>query len=1199
MSSVQHYYSIILTGRKPIPNRVGIGHFVSPSELPELEQCRWGHYSQSPRINSNRGCLSWNQDASNLCKTQGSSSLTPRLSAPEDCFERNKQRSPLSMTRFQVSIAVTEILESRFLLPVIQPRHVTYIKENVQPEIEVDRSPSPVVQVVTSSQRWSPVTFYEKNSTHLRAQYMPELNTCMTPIIDETMKSSKLKDHSLHSETTTLETISHSEDRKLKTKCTSIHERNYSSKLLERNRTKQELSKNSAHNNNRLKEQKITNTSHTYSEESKQFTRDRKYLIHRKQNVNDSHETRIAQIRGDREYQTFPLSPIQETNNLWLHFVPSVSQKRLHPESSGHVTSQKNLEFRELSKNRNKHQEDMVFSSGMTQALPVPNKALITSSSKPTIMVSEHINTIDKLLNSEGTFKLRSKLSTTIDMWKKQSALGKDMKTSTYHFFEPGKLTELQKNTILGLSTVRRWRRLNAKRSKHINLVDPLNRTELENRSRITAAEIIERDIVKPSLDRHGSTSTRQSVHGTTHYTPHTTHNPSHEANRKVPVQHEESLSGSEKSQNMILSSKLTNFMSKVETWRTSGPYRLNVDQPKVRHSASLPSLMSFLPKNLPKAASVPTSVIKQTPKLQPATSLQQSMIRSTRRSRGHSNVVLQKSPWKPERRSNLETVVIFGRSRSLRKTRSQGDFSKMSSNFMPLVKFRRLVKMILHLLNATYNTRDRSQSRYNNLWANFLGSNWTATKSAYEVHGISFDPREFKAKREIPVSIEAKAILSLEPSRRTTHQLRQVLISLRQAVKEFSEFPITMQESLVRVGWYENFEAKRVIIRQGHTADNFYFILSGTAAVVVLESDKQTGEQVPRTAAFLGKGKSFGELALMHKSRRSATVTCKDDVELLAVGREDFIDIFMHVERGVEPEHVTFLRSLPILQDWPLEVLPFDNPQILLFTYVRRGVLLCKDSNTSDWIYVVKSGHCRVVKALRAVRAVKWPTPRDSSDTSTLQSTLSPYPLLPGIRQKTKTSVKVTNGCGKGNFNVLSYRDCGKGNFNVLSYRDPDQDERDRQEHLQTLDAILEQRSMMESLMVPYESGVGLDSSSYRHSVNSSSTGTNVVFVDVVKLVQQDIYGLEPSVFKSLKKTTSTSLVSGGAEVIMIDRKFFLDHTSEELRKKMRREIRPLPSEETLQAQLDTMVNWEVYRHQTLKDTVNSRKRRSLPDVR
>ncbi len=73
-----------------------------------------------------------------------------------------------------------------------------------------------------------------------------------------------------------------------------------------------------------------------------------------------------------------------------------------------------------------------------------------------------------------------------------------------------------------------------------------------------------------------------------------------------------------------------------------------------------------------------------------------------------------------------------------------------------------------------------------------------------------------------------------------------------------------------------------------------------------------------------------------MHGGLRTATVTCKEDVELLAVGRDDFVDIFMHVEKDIEPEHIQFLRTLDQLRDWPIEQVPWDNPKMCLFMYFR-----------------------------------------------------------------------------------------------------------------------------------------------------------------------------------------------------------------------------------------------------------------------
>ena len=46
-------------------------------------------------------------------------------------------------------------------------------------------------------------------------------------------------------------------------------------------------------------------------------------------------------------------------------------------------------------------------------------------------------------------------------------------------------------------------------------------------------------------------------------------------------------------------------------------------------------------------------------------------------------------------------------------------------------------------------------------------------------------------------------------------------------------------------------------------------------------------------------------------------------------------------------------------------ELLRFDCILVFVSISTRRGVLLCKDSNTSEWIYIIKTGSCRVLKDL------------------------------------------------------------------------------------------------------------------------------------------------------------------------------------------------------------------------------------------
>ena len=51
-----------------------------------------------------------------------------------------------------------------------------------------------------------------------------------------------------------------------------------------------------------------------------------------------------------------------------------------------------------------------------------------------------------------------------------------------------------------------------------------------------------------------------------------------------------------------------------------------------------------------------------------------------------------------------------------------------------------------------------------------------------------------------------------------------------------------------------------------------------------------------------------FQELALLHGTRRTATVSCKDAVELIAVDKEDFVQM-NQLDSDEEKEHIRFVK--------------------------------------------------------------------------------------------------------------------------------------------------------------------------------------------------------------------------------------------------------------------------------------------------
>ena len=86
-------------------------------------------------------------------------------------------------------------------------------------------------------------------------------------------------------------------------------------------------------------------------------------------------------------------------------------------------------------------------------------------------------------------------------------------------------------------------------------------------------------------------------------------------------------------------------------------------------------------------------------------------------------------------------------------------------------------------------------------------------------------------------------------------------------------------------------------IVRQGEIGDQFYIIESGEVEVVREEPDAP-----PKRLGVLGPGTSFGEIALLKDTVRTATVRCLTPVNVVKVSRRDFATLVKShaVFRGV-----------------------------------------------------------------------------------------------------------------------------------------------------------------------------------------------------------------------------------------------------------------------------------------------------------
>jgi NADH dehydrogenase len=88
----------------------------------------------------------------------------------------------------------------------------------------------------------------------------------------------------------------------------------------------------------------------------------------------------------------------------------------------------------------------------------------------------------------------------------------------------------------------------------------------------------------------------------------------------------------------------------------------------------------------------------------------------------------------------------------------------------------------------------------------------------------------------------------------------------------------------------HEHFEPGEAVFHQGDLGDRLYIILSGQVEVVHEDEGRHIG------LAQLGPGEYFGEMALLNRATRNATVRCLAPTDVLSLPQREFSTLAAHV---------------------------------------------------------------------------------------------------------------------------------------------------------------------------------------------------------------------------------------------------------------------------------------------------------------
>ena len=143
------------------------------------------------------------------------------------------------------------------------------------------------------------------------------------------------------------------------------------------------------------------------------------------------------------------------------------------------------------------------------------------------------------------------------------------------------------------------------------------------------------------------------------------------------------------------------------------------------------------------------------------------------------------------------------------------------------------------------------------------------------------------------------------------------------------------------------SFNSRTIVFKEGQDGENFYVINTGSVEVLVAGACK----------AVLTKGGYFGEMALLHNSKRTATIRTAEKSLFWVLTRDGFRAAVKSVSDAKMNENKQFLDKIPLFSR-----LTASQKESLLTLLVTQefnpGQRVVKEKDNGDLLYIIKKGN-------------------------------------------------------------------------------------------------------------------------------------------------------------------------------------------------------------------------------------------------
>ncbi|XP_067661354.1 uncharacterized protein [Haliotis asinina] len=478
----------------------------------------------------------------------------------------------------------------------------------------------------------------------------------------------------------------------------------------------------------------------------------------------------------------------------------------------------------------------------------------------------------------------------------------------------------------------------------------------------------------------------------------------------------------------------------------------------------------------------------------------------------------------------------------------------------------------------------------------------------------LAFNPLNFTMVAPPRKGERLEHLLQIPPSDRTAKDIKMILAYIR-GHASIRDYPSDVQIHMCKYMLYQKYEDRRIVLKQGHPPSAFYFILTGSLIVNIEDVNPNNGKKFTRTVSELTAGDCFGELALLERSTRTASVICKTTVELLVVLKEDFDVIIRQPLIHQRLSHIQFCQSLVLFEDFPCGEFA-SAPDDFFYQFIPDESIVVKDSRECRYLIVVKSGKCSLVAPYKEwsqrkekpmkiredlERAFPYYSEKRKMNNrpktgSALERTASEFRdslevgLLTGVvdkRQLVERGVEHQRGQTSGgwrNSQTVRRPPPLQKSMTMSSFYDSAEKDRRRsmggEDEDNTFWAMRLRgpsvRQMMSKRRLGSRSSSRATSAQNMKKLDFLRENTSVSFAQVAELKQGAVFGLESLVHRP---TSSLTLVSHGAECLFVSKKFFLQEANIKTLRVVSDMVMSYPSQAFIREHIKVHRDWIKYK--------------------